>query len=163
MNVWDAIVIGAGPAGCACAYDLASAGREVLLLDKSEFPRVKACAGGLTMKTVRALRYSIEPVVRQSIDRMVLEERDSSCIPVRNKKSICVMTERSEFDAYCLAKTIEAGAMFQRIRGIEDIVEAKDEVAITIPGEVMHGRFLVGADGVYSHVRRMTGEARWFR
>jgi flavin-dependent dehydrogenase len=64
MKEWDAIVVGAGPAGCACACDLASAGRSVLLLDKSEFPRMKACAGGLTMKTVRALRYSIAPVVR---------------------------------------------------------------------------------------------------
>jgi geranylgeranyl reductase family protein len=163
MKVWDAIVVGAGPAGCACACDLASAGRSVLLLDKSEFPRMKACAGGLTMKTVRALRYSIAPVVRQSIDRMVLEERDSSSIPVRNKKSICVMTERAELDAYCLAKTIEAGALFQRIRGIAGIVEDKDQVVITTQDEVMRGRFLVGADGVNSQVRRMTSDGGWFR
>jgi flavin-dependent dehydrogenase len=34
MDVWDAIVVGAGPAGCAAAYDLAVAGQSVLLLDK---------------------------------------------------------------------------------------------------------------------------------
>jgi len=163
MKVWDAIVVGAGPAGCSCAYDLATAGRSVLLVDKAKFPRVKACAGGLTMKTVRALRYSVEPVVRQKIDRMVLEERDSSRIPVRNKKTICVMTERSELDAYCLTKTIHAGAVFRHVRGITAIVEEKDQVAVTTQEEVIRGRFLVGADGVNSQVRRLTSDAAWFR
>lgn len=162
MKVWDAIVVGAGPAGCACAYDLAAAGKEVLLLDKADFPRVKACAGGLTTKTVRALRYSIAPVVRQSIDRMVLEERDSSRIPVR-RKSMCVMTERSELDAFCLAKTIETGAVFKRIRGISGMDERAEEVVVTTEDEVVRARFLVGADGVNSQVRRMTSDAAWFR
>lgn len=59
--VWDAVVVGAGPAGCAAAYDLAQGGASVLLVDRSDFPRLKACAGGLTMKALWALRYSIEP------------------------------------------------------------------------------------------------------
>lgn len=163
MKMWDAIVVGAGPAGCACAYDLAVAGKAVLLLDKAEFPRMKACAGGLTMKTVRALRYSIAPVVRQTIDRMTLEERDSSAIPVRQRKPICVMTERSELDAFCLARTIEAGAVFQRIRGIMGIEERDNQVVVTTQDEVIRGLFLVGADGVHSQVRRMTSDGAWFR
>jgi geranylgeranyl reductase family protein len=164
MNIWDVIVVGAGPAGCACAYDLASAGKSVLLLDKAEFPRMKACAGGLTMKAVRALRYSIEPVVRQTIHRVVLEKRDSSRVPVRNRKPICVMTVREELDAYCLAKTIEAGANFQRIAGIEAIAQGPGGVAITTQRGVFEGRFLVGADGVHSQVRRMTSDdTGWFR
>ena len=55
-QLWDAIVVGAGPAGCAAAYDLAAAGQSVLLVDKSDFPRAKACAGGLTIKAVKALQ-----------------------------------------------------------------------------------------------------------
>jgi len=112
---------------------------------------------------VRALRYSIAPVVRQNVDRMVLEERDSSRIPVRKRKSICVMTERSELDAYCLGKTIEAGAVFRRVRGIVNISEGADAVVVTTQDEVICGRFLVGADGVNSQVRRMTGDGGWFR
>ena len=41
---WDAIVIGAGPAGSVAARQLAIAGRRVLLLDKKRFPRRKVCA-----------------------------------------------------------------------------------------------------------------------
>ena len=72
-QLWDAIVVGAGPAGCAAAYDLAAAGQSVLLVDKSDFPRLKACAGGLTIKAVKALRYSIDPVVREVVRRVRLE------------------------------------------------------------------------------------------
>jgi flavin-dependent dehydrogenase len=72
-ELWDAIVVGAGPAGCAAAYDLAALGRRVLLLDRAAFPRPKACAGGLTMKAVRALRYPIDPVVRRWVNSIDLE------------------------------------------------------------------------------------------
>ncbi len=61
MSKYDAIVVGAGPAGCAAAYDLAAAGRSVLLLDRCHFPRLKPCAGALTVKTLKALRYSVAP------------------------------------------------------------------------------------------------------
>ena len=60
---WDVIVVGAGPAGCAAAYELATSGRSLLLLDRCDFPRRKACGGGVTMKAARVLRYSIKPVV----------------------------------------------------------------------------------------------------
>jgi geranylgeranyl reductase family protein len=72
-QLWDAMVVGAGPAGCAAAYDLATAGLSVLLLDHKDFPRAKACAGGLTSKAVQALRYSIAPVVRKVVGRVRLE------------------------------------------------------------------------------------------
>jgi flavin-dependent dehydrogenase len=41
-------VVGAGPSGATCAYYLAKAGKRVLLLDKSEFPRDKCCSGAVT-------------------------------------------------------------------------------------------------------------------
>lgn len=39
--------MGAGPAGSTAAYHLAREGIEVELIDKTEFPRDKPCAGGL--------------------------------------------------------------------------------------------------------------------
>lgn len=51
----DAIVVGAGPAGSAAAYYLAQAGLDVLLLEKSRFPREKVCGDGLTPRAVREL------------------------------------------------------------------------------------------------------------
>ena len=51
----DVIVVGAGPGGSASAYHLARHGLDVLLLEKSEFPREKVCGDGLTPRSVKQL------------------------------------------------------------------------------------------------------------
>ena len=51
----DVIVVGAGPGGSSAAYHLARAGLDVLLLEKSTFPREKVCGDGLTPRAVKQL------------------------------------------------------------------------------------------------------------
>lgn len=51
----DVVVVGAGPAGSATAFWAASAGLDVLLLDKATFPRDKVCGDGLTPRAVAEL------------------------------------------------------------------------------------------------------------
>jgi geranylgeranyl reductase family protein len=51
----DVLVVGAGPAGSSAAYWLASAGLDVVLVEKSSFPREKVCGDGLTPRGTRAL------------------------------------------------------------------------------------------------------------
>jgi len=48
-------VVGAGPAGATTAFYLAQSGLDVLLLEKSRFPREKVCGDGLTPRAVKAL------------------------------------------------------------------------------------------------------------
>jgi geranylgeranyl reductase family protein len=43
----DVLVVGAGPAGCACAIEAARAGLSVILADQHSFPRDKICGDGL--------------------------------------------------------------------------------------------------------------------
>jgi len=163
MRVWDAIVVGAGPAGCAAAYDLAATGRDVLLLDRAEFPRQKACAGGLTLKAVKALRYSIEPVVRQRISHMRVERDASRSIVLRRRSPYCVMTVRQELDDYCFRQTLATGAEYQRICAFTAITEDSSGVAVIADGQTLKARFLIGADGVHSQVRQLTGgDNSWF-
>jgi geranylgeranyl reductase family protein len=52
----DVVVVGAGPAGSAAATFLAQAGRAVVLLEKSSFPRDKVCGDALTPRAVKALQ-----------------------------------------------------------------------------------------------------------
>ncbi len=54
-NEADVIVVGAGPAGSTAAAYLARAGLDVLLLEKSTFPRDKVCGDGLTPRGVKQL------------------------------------------------------------------------------------------------------------
>lgn len=51
----DVIVVGAGPAGSATAFHLAQRGLDVLVLEKTAFPREKVCGDGLTPRAVKQL------------------------------------------------------------------------------------------------------------
>ena len=53
--ITDVIIIGAGPAGCASAIELANQGLQVIMLDKAKFPRDKCCGDGLTTDALRIL------------------------------------------------------------------------------------------------------------
>jgi len=58
----DVLVIGAGPAGSTTAYHLAQAGLDVIMVEKTAFPREKVCGDGLTPRAVRQiLRMGIDP------------------------------------------------------------------------------------------------------
>jgi menaquinone-9 beta-reductase len=58
----DVIVVGAGPAGSTTAFYLATAGLDVLLLEKTHFPREKVCGDGLTPRAVKALTAMGVPI-----------------------------------------------------------------------------------------------------
>src|ERR1700734_3724204 len=106
----DVLIAGARPAGCAAAYDLARAGKRVLLLDRRSFPRPKACACGLTRKTLAALRYSVEPVIERVCHEIVLQPANNPGshnvrnrdLRIRTRTPICAMALRERFDAFCL-------------------------------------------------------------
>ena len=51
----DVLVVGAGPGGSATAHALAQTGLDVLLLEKTAFPREKVCGDGLTPRAVKTL------------------------------------------------------------------------------------------------------------
>ncbi len=157
---YDAIVVGAGPAGCAAAFDLAARGRAVLLLDKRRFPRPKPCAGGVTIKAMRALRYPIDPVIRAVCGDFVAGNGLGPTRTLRGEHPVCAMTVRAEFDDFCLRQTIARGATFEVTRGVTGCTATAEGVRIEA-GEVVHeASYVVAADGANSRMRRLvTGRA----
>ncbi len=55
MTFYDAIIVDGGPAGGAAAYHLAAGGARVVLLERSAYPRDKACGDLLSNLAVRSL------------------------------------------------------------------------------------------------------------
>ena len=169
---YTCLIVGAGPAGCAAAYDLASAGHGVLLLEKRSFPRVKACACGLTRKTLKALRYSVEPVLERECRDVVLQEAgpafhtgqrtaEKSCeVRVRLRNPFCAMAVRERFDDFCLHQTLAAGAELRRIEGIVALRELPThiELDIALPNgavETLRAPAVIGSDGSNGQMRRL--------
>jgi flavin-dependent dehydrogenase len=60
MQHYDALIVGGGPAGSACARKLVLAGRKVAVLDREEFPRTKLCAGWVTPEAVADLELDVD-------------------------------------------------------------------------------------------------------
>ncbi|PTR15268.1 geranylgeranyl reductase family protein [Nitrosospira sp. Nsp2] len=112
-RVYDVIVIGAGPAGCAAARTLAKSNLSVGLLDKAVFPRDKVCGDALIPDAYHALKKLglIERVIDIScpVRGMRLTGFDGSNVLVR-AAGACV--PRLKLDELLLKSAIEAGAEF---------------------------------------------------
>jgi geranylgeranyl reductase family protein len=154
MIPYDVIIVGAGPAGCAAAYDLAIHQCSVLLLDKLRFPRAKACAGGLTIKAVKALRYTIDPVTRQVCNNLEIGRKTEKRMTLKSPTPVARMTERSEFDLFCLNKTLAAGAEFRVVKKIHAAAELEEHVELITEQGTLRSKFLIGADGANSAIRK---------
>jgi len=141
MAPFDAVVVGAGPAGSTAAFRLARAGARVLLTDRARFPRDKPCGGGLTYRALRLLPFSVEPVVEEEVDVFELGLGYRRRFVRRTREPLVVMTQRRRLDAYLVEQAREAGAEFRD--GVK--VELSP---LTVDGERIETQVLIGADGV---------------
>lgn len=130
----------------------------MLLLDRKSFPRNKPCAGALTIKALRRLRYSIAPVILDVARDLEVSFDLRRGRRVGRGDAIAAMTVRQDLDAFCLDRTRARGSAFRVIEAIEAIVPEQDRVTVTLEsGEILDAAFLVGADGAGSRVARLTG------
>ena len=111
---------------------------------------------------MRALRYSITPVVAATVCRIQISKNLADEARLDGSQPVCLMTVREEFDAFCLHQTIIAGAEFRRTSGITALRESPESVALSTSEGELRARFVIGADGVNSQVRRLIGEQSWF-
>src|SRR5437899_231940 len=56
----DVVIVGGGPAGSSCAWRLAAAGLDVVVIDRAHFPRQKVCAGWVTPPVFDSLEVDLE-------------------------------------------------------------------------------------------------------
>ena len=154
---FDALVVGAGPAGSTAALHLARAGVEVLLVDKARFPRDKPCGGGLTGRALRHLPCDVAPVVERVVDRMVLRAGYRTTVDRTGREPLIAMTQRRRLDLHLAEQAAAAGAEFRddvRISGIE---LDDSGVSASIGTTRVRASFLVGADGANGAVARTVG------
>ena len=157
MERFDAIVVGAGPAGSTTALRLARGGARVLLADRARFPRDKPCGGGLTGRAVRELPVDVTPVVEDVVHRFEVRLGYRKRFERRSEAPLVLMTQRRRLDAFLTEQAAGTGVEFRDGVTVGGLTVGPDGVELTIGGSRVGAAVLVGADGVNGSVARAAG------
>lgn len=111
---WDAIVIGAGPAGSLAALELARGGARVLLVERSEFPRQKVCGACLNGRALEVLRVSGLGRLSEDLGGIPLDffHVGHAKRSARLTLPAGIAVSRSRLDAALAEAAIDAGVQF---------------------------------------------------
>jgi len=150
----DVIIVGAGPAGSLAAYELATKGVRVLILEKSQFPRYKICGGGVTHKTLSEIPFDIKPVIESTIHSIHFSHLFNEAFTCTSADPIMYCTMRSDLDAFLLDQAIKAGANVQMNEHVWEIKENDDEIVVSTMKRDFRSKLLIGAEGASSIVAR---------
>lgn len=157
MQRYDALVVGAGPAGSSTAIHLARAGARVLLVDRARFPRDKPCGGGLTGRALRRIPVDPSAVVERDVDRFELRLRYRSSFTRAHDAPLIRMTQRRQLDAFLVEAAVAAGAELRDGIRVGALEPSGTGVEARVDGEAVRAGVLVGADGANGVVARTIG------
>lgn len=169
---FDAIVVGAGPAGTTAAYVLAKAGKEVLLIERAPYPGAKNVFGGILYTPVlnRLIPNFWEeaPVERhiKGVQIFLISGKDALSIGVQSEDhnvppyNHSFTVSRAKFDRWYAQKAEEAGAMVITDTVVDDLLWDGDKVVgiMARGGEGnVYADAVIVADGVNSLLAKKAG------
>jgi 2-polyprenyl-6-methoxyphenol hydroxylase-like FAD-dependent oxidoreductase len=167
MESVDVVVVGAGPAGCTVAGELALAGRSVVVLEKHEAPSPLSRAFGVHGRTLEVLDY------RGLADELVATGATAPGLVLWGKGELSLTGLPSRFPFLLVTPQINVDQLLEKyarsqgaqvIRGatVVGLDQGDDGVVVrarTTTGEqAWKARYVVGADGVHSTVRELLGQ-----
>ena len=157
-TVYDAVVVGGGPAGATAATELALAGHSVLLLERGG--RIKPCGGAVPPRMLEDFDIPQSLLVaRARSARMIAPSGRAVDMPV-GEIGYVGMVDRDEFDEWLRERARMSGA--ERLTGTFEKIE-RDEHAHPIvtfrrkrggPIESVRARVVIGADGARSAIAK---------
>lgn len=155
MESCDVLIVGGGPAGSACARGLVRSGLAVTVLDKSEFPRDKVCAGWITPQVVEELQIDTQDYARarvlQPITAFVSGLGERAPQAVGYDRIVSYGIRRCEFDHYLLERS---GA---RLRLGERWETMYRQEGRWIVNDSISAALVIGAGGHFCPIARFLG------
>lgn len=171
MDKTTCIIVGAGPAGAACAYVLAKKGIEVIMLERARQTGGKNVASFVMYTAI--LKHLIPdylddaPFERNVIrsNQVFLGEKDVKQIVDFNYRLIDVPIAftafRGRFDDWLANKAMDAGADLITEQTVTDLIIDKGQViGVRVDDDELYADVVVGADGYHSKVAEKAGLVR---
>lgn len=124
------VIVGAGPSGAACALSLAKrGGAEVIVLDKSSYPRVKVCGSGLSPHSLELLdrlelraRFADRCV---HMPRLLARGPEGHEVQLAGREGAWVVP-RVEFDNALITEAVRHGASFREETKVTELLRDAD-------------------------------------
>jgi geranylgeranyl reductase family protein len=167
-ELYDIAIIGAGPAGCACALALHGSGLGVALIDRDTFPRSKICGDAIPALAFKAMD-NIRPEWGQAMRKFSeSNEIRTTKVFAPNGRSIVIdwvlstyNSKRLNFDHFLLQLVrSETDAIIFENRKLEQVTAESDGVYCRFhDGSSLRAGIIIGCDGVNSVVRRELNKA----
>ncbi|MDQ0339123.1 electron transfer flavoprotein-quinone oxidoreductase [Caldalkalibacillus uzonensis] len=168
---FDCIIVGAGPAGVSCAYALAKAGLDVLIIERGEYPGAKNVMGGVLYRKmlddIIPGFYKEAPLERPVVEqRFMLLDRESAVtfsykgLEWGREPYNCFTVLRAKFDQWFAQKAVEAGALLINETVVQEcIVQDGRVVGVRTdrPDGDVYADVVVLADGVNSLLAKSLG------
>jgi flavin-dependent dehydrogenase len=151
----EVLIIGGGPAGLAAAIAARSKGFEVAVADGAKPPIDKACGEGLMPDTLRALRklgVTIRPGEGMTFRGIRFADTTTS-VEGRFPSTGGIGVRRTLLHEKLVARAEECGVSLLWNTPVSGVTEG----GAIVGGERMTARWIVGADGISSRVRRWAG------
>ncbi len=166
---FDAIVVGAGPAGSACAYVLAKKGKNVLLVERGDSPGSKNVSGGrlytYALEMIEPGMYQRAPLERKIVREqiMLLDQHAATTIDYFDPRfaenvpqSYSVV--RAKLDQWFASEVEAKGGTLASGILVDGLIEENDKiVGIRAGGEEMRSDVVVAADGINSLLGQKAG------
>ncbi len=151
--MYDAIVIGSGPAGTACAITLSKNNKKVLLLEKYKLPRYKSCGGGLSQKSYEILKnldVDINKFVENEINNVDFIYKHKNTVNINFDYPVIKTSMRDKLDFGLINKSTNFGTIVNSSEKVEEINQKENYIVVKTDKTEYKSSFVVGADGAHS-------------
>ena len=162
---YDAIVIGAGPAGAASSAILADNDIDTLLIEQEKLPRQKICGGAVSKKALKILENANVKIPKlktfKKCDSMQLSVFDFNSIEnlanINFENVIAYLTDRDEFDYAIVCDAVSKGVKLKENSKVKNIKKENSNFIVYGNNFSVKSKYLLCADGVNGISARVLG------